>query len=520
MFEGSQEYNSLAAELNETISTIVSSGSDKTLSAAADDIRRLMDDLVAYIVANKGNLDGGYISGQMIIIKQKIKALKVNVSSFINTWKPPTCNVTCPSNRPTLDENYCNCFCSISCAQELVPNYQNCRCSEYDDWLRFIQNRSATLELLNEVKWDVRNQTRSDEFFKNLSDLWLVSSTIRSELVYTFDDLDLKEESKKIEEFIANYTRIEANWRSYSRSFFGGGAGCGNTCNVDSIQVYDCSCYSSEYTETYFVQWKKFKNIALSIENYFGPINNRTDLIRKIRFKFQDLILYFMNNYPNYVNADIESQLESVIEDIDFLEYDWNYFLSHRDIPPPCAVTPESCTGDSIANLRTCQCDKVVGWGEVKSIKLTLLDLQPQISHLIIDETNREKLMDNYDVISSAIATLQDYVDTSIKYWKIVDINSVETQNVQIIKWYNSLVQQINDIKSGNGEQVDTCSIKCLNNWTVHIDTCACKCSILCPGTQALDFFHCNCAEKNDCKASCEGSEVLDYLNCVCKIHP
>lgn len=501
------------------MSTIASSGSNSELSAAATEIKNLMDDLAKYVVDNKDNLDAGFISGQMSIIKQKLNALKVNVTSFTNTWQPPTCNITCPANRPSINENSCTCYCSLSCAQELVPNFQSCRCSEYDDWLRFVQNRSEGYAIWQQdMKWDVRNQTISDEFYKNLSALLFYSNGIYNELVNNFDGTNLTVQSEKIEEFIANYTRLREDWYNYKLSYTGGT--CPTGCPADTIPVHSCGCYKSEYTVEYYSQWNKFKSLSTQIENTFGTNSNRSELMRQIRFKFQDVMQNFINNYPNYDNATIESQLASLNEDMTFLEDDWNYYLANRSTTAPCTVTISSCTGDTIANLNTCKCDAVKDWAEVNTIKLALPDLSAEISGLSIDETNRGKLMDNWNVISSSITTLQNYVESSILNKRTVDIPSVENQDAQIIGWYNSLVQQINDIKSGGGGQSGTCSITCPTNWVVDSAKCACSCSASCPNTQAIDYFHCNCAEKNSCTTTCTGTDVLDYANCVCQPHP
>lgn len=241
-FDSASSYTDVVNQFNNISQTLSSSGqSSSTLSASMSEAQTSLANLTQYIQDNQGNLNQTYISFQLDYIKSKMAALSVSVNAFTSNLAPakPTCGAfTCKNDRFTKNVYpNCYCSCSLSCAADMVSNYQSCQCSAYADFSTFTSAWNSMNNLFSSAIYDMRNSAASLSFMSQINTMRNYGYGIWNELQNGFDDLDLAAETLKIQQFMSNMTSMQSSWSS---SFT-----CNSSCQSYSLQIQDCSCASN-----------------------------------------------------------------------------------------------------------------------------------------------------------------------------------------------------------------------------------------------------------------------------------
>lgn len=497
---------------------------------ATADIQNDLNNLTKYIQDNQANLNASYISAQLSFIKAKIAAFTVSVDSFTNNLKPttPACTITCKTNF-TVHATGCYCYCaSLDCpTEEYVPNYEGCYGAYFPDYAILKNLSRQAYYFRNYVAADMRNVTLAEEYLTYTMEFQRLQSAIYAEenkFMNVFDSSNKTLLSMEIYELVANYTRLSTLYNTIAK----GSSSCDGSCPHNTIEVANCSCYSSAYYKRYFNDVIQFVYYTENeIRDYAGP-GSKTELAifksrsREMRLQFSRVYKYFYDNYPNYDDAAMTSLLDDLHATATKLKDDWAAWKKLQYQPPPtCKVVVGYCNGSTIANIKTCSCDFIDGWDQLPNITSALPSLQAQINGLNTDPTNLAKVQGNWNIINSTIPELQAYVVSDASN---LDEGYVQAQTTQIINWYKTLIAQIASLQSGGS--LPSCSISCPNsNWVLDSAACSCNCNVpSCLSTQAIDYYNCMCAEVNACaktQSQCEAnSEILDYASCLCKPHP
>jgi hypothetical protein len=238
---------------------------------------------------------------------------------------------------------------------------------------------------------------------------------------------------------------------------------------------------------------------------------------QEIRQLISQLYEYLFNNAGNLDPSVLQNFANQIESKYSSLKTDFENFKDRNS--QTCKLTTYSCGPSEVANLRSCACVNINGYDKLNATRASIPVLRSELNAIPnLDAKNNASMNNNLDIIAKAIDDLKLYVET---YAKNLDEKYVQDRVNQILTWYDKVKSDLALLKEGRS--IEICS-PCLNNRWVQEAGCKCVCEVVqCPSlTQAIDYYGCQCVDKNSCtktKESCAADEnkILDYVNCECK---
>ena len=394
--KGCEEYNEVAALLKNVTDKISKAGqSTSEIDSTIKVLKARLADVAKYCLENELHVDPAYFSDTISYIRKAIVALTLEVNDFTSHLKPVIdCGFNCTGNF-VLDDTNCQCKCNMQCdSNNEIWNWGKCKCSQFQQAGIVYDLQYQITDLISRISTNVVSSEITKTY---LLKLWHFYDQVGSDvnnLEQNFDNINLTEELRLIEERQTYLTTILTEYNDYVTST----TTCGKGCNQNFIQVKDCSCHTSSDVETYYSQLNRFVPIQNTILSYTGPGNNveyqafvsRTDEIRTL---FQQLYEYYFNNKGSYDQSFIDALLKTITDKITSLINDWYDWYNINNPSWDCKLSCNNRT--EVSDYKACLCRPIIGWDVMQDIPLNISTVSNEINSLIIDTKNKNTLLGN-----------------------------------------------------------------------------------------------------------------------------
>lgn len=467
------------------------------------------------------------ISGSISFIQTKISSLTITVNEFTSNLKADTtCKGKICSNNYSLKMTDCGCYCFMNCPAGTIYNFQNCRCSAYNESATIYTIRSSIISYIKKMSSIVYENVFTQAIIYELHTFSEVVIEFTRQLENNFDRLDLVNQTSIIREIEVRYKNITKRCDDFLVS---GSCPITNTfkgCDK-KIEMDNCTCYNTSQVAYFFETVTNFTTYEYKILSYTGR-GNATEIqifeqrAMEIRTLLKTVYDFFKNE--SYTEEMVITEIEETRKIVERFCFDWDEAYNRFNPSYACVIAtcPEN---NQIKNYNylVCKCITIDDYDKLKTIMDEIDGLADEIRSLNVNSKANETLFINLKKIKEEIPKLYKYVKD---YSKNLDIIYVQLLTYELNSWYKKIKTDIAYFKEEKPTTI--CNVICPNDrWIYDSGDCSCTCNVSnCTSPiQNIDYYNCKCAADNRCaktQAECtaDGGKILDYFACQCKPKP
>jgi hypothetical protein len=290
--------------LNSAKATLSKSGQPtQAITDAVNDIDKDLVKIQAYCLKTDGKIDQAYIDGEMSYTRKKVIALTANVKKLQSDLSAQSCpGVKCDSGY-TVSPDDCACTCKLDCPRGNVYNWAKCICSPYKDMDVAYDLRTSVSTLVKRITETFTDTTKINEYLEKIYKFQDGFNSFIGDIEYNFETQNLIETTKKIQEFVKEFTKLETEFNDYEMST----RVCSSTqCDNPTLLVKGCKCDEGveiskyyELRDEFIVVEEKvrtFSNIGAGTPEHKAFIQE-SSAIRTLIQKYRE---YLINNPGAY----------------------------------------------------------------------------------------------------------------------------------------------------------------------------------------------------------------------------
>jgi hypothetical protein len=383
--------------LNSAKTTLSKSGTPNQatldlLAASEKDIEKIQ----AYCLKTEGKIDQAYIDGEISYARKNIIALTANVKKLQSDLSAKSCpGVTCESGY-SVNPDDCGCTCKLDCARGNVYNWGKCICSPYADIDTAYDLRTNVTELVRRITETFTDSTKVNEYLEKIYSFQNNLNTLVGDVEYNFETQTLTETTKKIQELVKEFQKIETEFNDYKSS----SQVCSSTqCAYPTLLVKGCTCNEGPEISKYYELRDAFISVEEKVKTYTGTgvgnpehkaLIDEAAAIRKLIEQYQT---YLINNPGAYNSAEVAKMTDEIKKRTDALNKDFDAWNEKQNPTVTCKV---KCTANNeVFDERNCKCVIINDYELLPGTLEKLKGLRDRISKLTIDDKNRGTFNDN-----------------------------------------------------------------------------------------------------------------------------